>query len=78
MSLKKMVEIYVEYGLENSTWNMLYQMVCHNIISRDTWVKFYEKCSGWEFDDEINGIVDTNTNIVQYLYDDKGNLHKVA
>lgn len=78
MSLKKMIEIYVEYGVDNATWEMFHKMACHGIISQDTWSKFYNKCHAWYFDEEVNGIVDSETEIVHYLYDDKGHLHKVA
>lgn len=78
MSVKKMVDLYVTYGLDETTWDMLQQMSIHGLISSDNWRKFYNKCKGWYFDEEVNGIVDAGTQIVVYLYDDKGNLHKVA
>ena len=78
MSVKKMVDLYVSYGLDTNTWEMLRNMRNHNLISYENWEKFYNKCKGWYFDEEVNGIVDADTQIVVYLYDDKGNLHKVA
>lgn len=76
ISVKKMTELYVNYGLDENTWTMLYQMTCHGLISNENWHKFYNKCKGWYFDKETNSIVDSDTEIVIYSYDDKGNLHK--
>lgn len=77
MSVEAMVDMYVTYGLEDETWDMMYHMVNHGLISRENWEKFYEKCKGWSFDEEVNGIVDGETETVIYLYDDNGNLHKM-
>lgn len=77
MSVKKMIDLYVEYGLSEVTWHMMYEMTCHNLISRDNWTKFYNKCHGWYFHEESNTIKDENDNTV-YVYDDNGNLYKVA
>ena len=77
MSVRAMIDMYVEYGLEEDTWNMMYEMAFHGLISRENWSKFYETCRGWTFDEEINGIYDSKTDTVVYLYDANGNLHKM-
>lgn len=75
MSVKKMIELYVNYGLDQDTWDMLYKMRCHDLISYDNWVKFYETCKGWEFNPDDNGltIIDTDKdNKVVYKQDKDG------
>ena len=75
MSVKKMIELYVSYGLDTETWEMLYKMRCHDLISYDNWTKFYETCKGWEFNDEDNGatIIDTcNDNKLVYKRNEDG------
>ena len=78
MSVEAMVDMYVTYGLEDETWDMMYHMVNHGLISRENWLKFFEKCKSWEFDDSGNNIVDGITGEVLYTYDENGNLKKVA
>lgn len=46
MSVKSMIETYVNYGLDSTTWEMLYNMTCHNLISHDDWMKFANTCGG--------------------------------
>lgn len=79
MSVKSMIETYVNYGLDNTTWEMLYNMSCHNLISYDDWMKFANTCGGWQFDDD-NGltIIDTNDDCkVVYEADENGYWVKV-
>ena len=78
MSVEAMVEMYLNYGLEEETWNMMWNMAVHGLISHDNWVKFFEKCKSWTFDDSRNNIVDGITGEVLYTYDENGNLKKVA
>ena len=78
MSVKKMVDLYVEYGVSEDTWKMMYEMTCHNLISRDNWTKFFNKCKGWYLNEETNTIDDSETGKTVYVYDDNGNLRKVA
>lgn len=47
MSVKKMIDLYVQYGVDVETWKMLYSMTCHGLISRENWVKFAKACHGW-------------------------------
>ena len=77
MSVKAMIDMYVEYGLDESTWDMLRNMSYHGLISNENWHEFFETCRGWTFDEEVNGIVDSETETVIYLYDGNGNLHKM-
>ena len=78
MSVKKMIDLYVEYGLDETTWDMLREMSYHGLISRENWVKFFETCKGWYFNEETNTIDDSETEKTVYAYDDNGNLHKIA
>lgn len=64
MSVNKMVELYVTYELEETTWAMLYQMTCHGLIKRENWEKFYEKCADWHLSFDCNDIEDGDGNII--------------
>lgn len=79
MSVKSMIETYVNYGLDNTTWEMLYNMCCHNLISNDDWMKFANTCGGWQFDDDKGlTIIDTNDDCkVVYEADEDGYWVKV-
>ena len=78
MSVEAMVDMYLTYGVEEETWEMLYRMTNHGLISRENWMKFYETCKGWAFSEEVNGIVDTDTEKTVYVYNEIGDLVKVA
>lgn len=58
LSLKKMVELYVQYELDEDTWDMLRMMRFHGLISSDNWTKFYEKCGSWHKDVDDMVILD--------------------
>lgn len=75
MSVKKMIELYVNYSIDEETWNMLYSMVCHGLISRENWIKFSDTCASWII--EGNTIIDGDGNVV-YMIDDNGYWKKVA
>ena len=76
MSVNKMVELYVFYELDETTWDMLYQMTCHGLIKRENWEKFYEKCHGWSLAFDRNGVEDGDGNII-YTRDRDGVLTKL-
>lgn len=71
MSVKKMVELYVKFECSEETWNMMYQMVCHGLISHDNWSKFFEKCKDWYA--EFDGIHDCEK--LLYKRDENGFIH---
>lgn len=75
MSVKKMIELYVNYSVDEETWEMLYSMVCHGLISRENWIKFYDTCASWII--EGNTIIDGDGNVI-YMIDDNGYWKKVA
>lgn len=78
ISVKSMIETYVRYGLDGTTWEMFYDMACHNLITQDAWIEFTNICSGWVFDDKGFNIIDTNDNCkVIYNLNDKGDWVKV-
>lgn len=71
MSVKKMVETYVQFECAEETWNMLYMMCCHGLISDDNWRKFSDKCKGWYSAED--GIRDSeNDDKLIYMRDDDG------
>lgn len=74
MSVKRMIDLYVEYGVDEDTWNMLYEMTIHGLISRDNWAKFFDICHSWVIDD--NAIRDGD-GLMVYRLDEKGYWHKV-
>lgn len=75
MSVKKMIELYVNYSVDEETWEMLYSMTCHGLISRENWIKFYDTCASWGI--EGNTIIDGDGNVV-YMIDDNGYWKKAA
>lgn len=77
MSVKKMIDLYVANELSEETWGMLYQMACHDLISDENWVKFYEKCKAWHFTDDGHSIEDGNGKII-YTRDIDGFFVKAA
>ena len=78
MSVEAMVDMYLTYGVEEETWEMLYRMANHGLISRENWTKFYETCKGWAVSEDGNSIVDTDTGKTLYEYNEIGDLVKVA
>ena len=77
MSVKAMIETYVNFELNEDTWDMFYNMSCHNLISYDTWKAFYNKCKGWVMTDSGNAVIDTaNDDKVIYIRDGEGYLVK--
>lgn len=57
MSVKKMVEIYVQYECDEKVWNMFRTMYETGIITYDKWSAFYNKCKGYYFDSELRKVV---------------------
>lgn len=74
MNVKYMIDTYVEYGLDCKTWEMFYNMRCHNLISDNDWMKFANTCSGWAYDDNDGlTIIDANDDCkVVYRADEQG------
>lgn len=78
MSVKRMIDLYLSYCLSDDTWNMLWQMCFHGLISYENWNKFSAECHSWTVDGELNAIIDGETGKVVYLYDEMGDFHKVS
>ena len=77
MSVKAMIETYVNFELDEDTWDMFYNMKSHNLISYDTWEAFYNKCKGWVIADSGDAVIDTaNNDKVIYIRDSEGYLVK--
>lgn len=72
MSVKAMIDLYIRYNLCEETWDMMYNMTLHGLISNDNWVKFADTCKGWHFVGE-NGteVADENERII-FRYDEIG------
>ena len=77
MNVKSMIETYVKFELSEDTWNMFYQMANHDLISFETWNKFFMKCRGWVLSDDGDAIIDSdNNNMIVYKRDAFGYLVK--
>lgn len=74
MSVKRMIDLYVEYGVDEDTWNMLYEMSIHGLISRDNWIKFFNICASWFIDGDA---IRDGDGLMVYRIDEKGLWKKV-
>lgn len=72
MSVKSMIETYVNFELSEDTWDMFYQMACHDLISSETWEKFFFKCKSLVMSDDGNAIIDYDNDMIVYKRDDSG------
>lgn len=78
ISVDAMIDLYLNYGIEEDTWNMLHKMACHDLISRDNWIKFFETCKDWTWSEDGNSIIEGSTGKILYYYDENGNIKKTA
>lgn len=77
MSVNSMIETYVNFELGEDTWEMLYQMAAHDLISSETWNKFFMKCRGWVMSDDGDSVIDSDNNdMIVYKRDELGFLVK--
>ena len=77
MSVKAMIETYINSELSGETWQLFYNMKCHNLISYDTWTTFYGKCKGWVMTNSGDAVIDMdNDNKIIYIRDSEGYLVK--
>ena len=76
MSVNSMIETYINFELSEDTWEMLYQMAAHDLISSETWNKFFMKCKSWVLTDDGDAIIDYETNMIVYKRDELGSLVK--
>ena len=62
LNVKNMKETLVNYSGNqvefSEIWNGFYKLVCFGFISLETWMKFYEQCLGWYYDEEDDCIRD--------------------
>lgn len=72
MTAKAMEEIYVTYGLDEKTWDMLYNMTCHGLISGTSWKKFYDKCHGYRFGNDEQTTIVNHHLVTVYRMDEQG------
>ena len=77
MSVNSMIETYVNFGLSEDTWDMFYQMAAHDLISSETWNKFFMNCRGWVLSDDGDAVIDSdNGDMIVYKRDELGYLVK--
>ena len=77
MSVKKMIQLYIDYDIGENTWKMLYNMMCHGLISRDNWTKFYDTCKGWYLSDDRKAVYDSDDNDkLIFVYEELSHLRK--
>lgn len=76
LSAKKMIETYITYGLDKATWNMFYEMRCHDLVSYEAYDKFYDTCVDMRYNEDETQILDANGNIL-YQIDEQGYMVKV-
>lgn len=76
MSLNAMVEKYVHYGVDEETWNFLYNLKVYGLITDDRWTEFYNICKDWSLEDG-NRVVDGD-GLTIYRTDENGVFYKVA
>ena len=78
MSLKRMIDIYLEYWLDYDTYHMLWQMACHKIIKEETWARFVKITENWVLGGEHGqSVIDKRTGDVLYQMNEDGYLVKV-
>lgn len=70
MSVKAMIDLYLTYGLDEKTWDMLHEMACHDLISNDNWLEFYDICKDWTFSEDGSSIVDFQGKPLFYFNED--------
>lgn len=75
LSAKKMIDTYITYGLDKATWNMFYEMRCHDLVTREAYNKFYETCTDMRYNDDETKIIDGNGKVL-YEMDDQGYMIK--
>lgn len=78
ISAKSMEETYVTYGLDETTWNMFYNMSCHGLISQETWYKFYDQCHGYTYGDDSQTTIVNQHGVTVYRMDDQGYMKRTA
>ena len=76
MTVKSMIETYVNFELSDKTWNMFYEMANHHLISDETWNNFFMKCKSWGMSDNGDSIIDYDNNMIVYKRDESGILVK--
>ena len=77
MNVKSMIETYVNFELSEDTWNMFLQMANHDLISYETWTKFFMKCKGWVLSDDGDAVIDFgNNDMIVYKRNELGFLVK--
>ena len=76
MSVEKMIDLYLAYGLDPTTWRMLWNMTSHGLISSKNWRKFYDTCHSWTVSEDGTHIYDALTGKILFRYDEDGDLVK--
>lgn len=72
MTAKAMEEMYVTDGLDEKTWDMLYNMTCHGLITRSNWDKFCDNCRGYKFGNAEKTTIVNEHLVTVYRMDNDG------
>lgn len=72
MTVKAMEEMYVTDGLDEKTWDMLYNMTCHGLITRTNWDEFCDKCKGYTFGNNEQTTIVNEHQVPVYRMDEDG------
>lgn len=77
MTVQSMIETYVKFELSEDTWNMFLEMANHDLISYETWTKFFMKCKGWVLSYNGDSVIDfDNNDMIVYKRNEFGVLVK--
>lgn len=78
ISAKRMEEIYVNYGLDEKTWEMFREMSFHGLINRSVWNKFFDTCHGYTYGDDTQTTIVNQHGVTVYRMDEQGYMRKTV
>lgn len=64
MTLKKMVQTYVNFECDPDVWKMISMMHLTGLITYEQYNKFYEKCKGYTFNKDDRTVRDENDMVI--------------
>lgn len=64
LNLKNMMQRYHTSHADDKVWDAFFQMYSMGFISYETWMKFFEKCKDWVWDEEKHCVITMFTNEV--------------
>ena len=57
LNLKNMMQRYYDSKADNKVWDSFFVMYSMDFISYNTWMKFFEKCKDWVWDEEKHCVI---------------------